>query len=76
MVAEIHRDVVEIRKGLHTVSMEGCAKREGDVSRIVHIEDTIKGLGQKMDKIFYATLVTAGGIIAFLLKAFLPFIIK
>jgi hypothetical protein len=49
----------------------GCAKREVDMVRIDAVEEATKSHGSKLDKIYYTSLVTAGGIIAFLLKAFL-----
>ena len=75
-IKEIYMDVKELRKDLSFISTQGCAKREGDLSRIHYVEQSLLNLGNKMDKIFYATLVTAGGIIVFLVKALWPLIIK
>jgi hypothetical protein len=37
-----------------------------------HVEKIVDSHGRKLDKIYYTSLVTAGGIIAFLIKAFFP----
>ena len=75
-MVEIHNDVMEIRQDMKLISLNGCAKREGDLFRMQNVEDSIKGLGSKMDKIFYASLATAVGIIVFLIKMFVSFVIK
>jgi hypothetical protein len=75
-IIEIHKNVELLRKDVSHVMTEGCAKREGDLSRILHVENGIKSLGDKMDRLFWTTLITALGIIAFLAKAFLPYILK
>ena len=62
----------DLRNDIKELIKNGCAKREGDVKRVETLEKTIESYGRKLDKIFYTSLVTAGGIIAFLLKAFLP----
>ena len=64
-----------LRDDIKKLMMEGCAKREGDMKRVDAVEKTIESHGKKLDKIFYTSLVTAGGIIAFLLKAFLPVVL-
>ncbi len=64
-----------LREDIKKLMMEGCAKREGDMKRVDAVEKTIESHGKKLDKIFYTSLVTAGGIIAFLLKAVLPAIL-
>ena len=64
-----------LREDIKKLMMEGCAKREGDLKRVDAVEKTIESHGAKLDKIFYTSLVTAGGIIAFLLKAFLPVVL-
>lgn len=61
-----------LREDIKCLIRDGCAKREGDIKRVDAVEKTIESHGRKLDKIFYTSLVTAGGIIAFLLKAFLP----
>jgi hypothetical protein len=61
-----------LRGDIKELLVNGCAKREGDMVRIKAVEDASKDHGKKLDKIYYSSLVTAGGIIAFLLKAFLP----
>jgi hypothetical protein len=73
---EIHKNVSSLREDVAKVMTEGCAKREGDLSRITHVEDGIKSLGDKMDRLFWTTLITALGIIAFLAKAFLPYLLR
>ena len=75
-IKEIYKDVKELRKDLSIISNQGCAKREGDLARIHYVEQSLSSLGNKMDKIFYTTLVMAGGIIVFLVKALWPLIIK
>lgn len=61
-----------LREDIKKLMVEGCAKREGDMKRVDAVEKTIESHGKKLDKIFYTSLVTAGGIIVFLLKAVLP----
>ncbi len=61
-----------LRGDIKTMMMDGCAKREGDMMRVEAVEKASESHGKKLDKIYYTSLVTAGGIIAFLLKAFLP----
>jgi hypothetical protein len=63
-----------LREDIKELIKNGCAKREGDINRVELIEKIIDSHGKKLDKIFYTSLVTAGGIIAFLLKAVLPVI--
>ena len=63
-----------LRGDIKNLMIVGCAKREGDMMRIKAVEDTSKEHGHKLDKIFYTSLVTAGGIIVFLLKAFIPMV--
>lgn len=75
-LVEIHNNLSEIRRDLKGVTINGCAKREGDLARMVHIEKTMGDLGTKMDRIFWTSLVTAGGIIAFLAKALLPYLLN
>jgi uncharacterized protein Yka (UPF0111/DUF47 family) len=73
---EIHEDIKSLRKDVSDVMMKGCAKREGDLQRVKNVEKSLDGLGRKMDLIVYASFVTAGGIIVFLIKALWPYIIK
>ena len=75
-IHEIHTMVKDLRVDVTSVMMGGCAKREGDLARMANVEDGIKSIGSKMDNLFWTTLITAMGIIAFLLKAFLPVAIK
>lgn len=65
-----------LRDDIKKLMMEGCAKREGDMKRVDAVEKTIESHGAKLDKIYYTSLVTAGGVIAFLIKAFFPVIFK
>lgn len=60
-----------LRGDIKALMTNGCAKREVDMVRIDAVEEATKSHGSKLDKIYYTSLVTAGGIIAFLLKAFL-----
>ncbi len=71
----VWNSIDELRDDIKKLMMEGCAKREGDMKRVDAVEKTIESHGKKLDKIFYTSLVTAGGIIAFLLKAFLPVVL-
>lgn len=63
-----------LREDIKTLIREGCAKREGDISRIKAVEEISRSHGKKLDRIYYVTLVTAGGVIAFLMKSFSPII--
>jgi hypothetical protein len=63
-----------LRGDIRGLMITGCAKREGDMGRIDAVEKTTDAHGRKLDRIYYTSLVTAGGIIAFLLKAVLPVI--
>lgn len=65
----------DLRADIKELIRNGCAKREGDMKRIELVESIVESHGKKLDKIFYTSLVTAGGIIAFLIKAFLPAIL-
>ena len=61
-----------LRGDIKLLMREGCAKRDGDMQRVAAVERATEAHGKKLDRIFWTSLVTAGGIIAFLLKAFLP----
>lgn len=61
-----------LREDIKELIKHGCAKREGDIKRVDAVEKAIESHGRKLDRIYYTSLITAGGIIAFLLKAFLP----
>ena len=63
--------IEDLRSDIKELLKNGCAKREGDLKRIESVEHVVDSHGKKLDKIFYTSLVTAGGIIAFLLKAFI-----
>ena len=69
-------DILEIKKEVKSININGCSKRNGDMIRIEHVEMGMLDLSKKMDKLFYTTLVTAVGIIAFLFKAFLPYLVN
>lgn len=62
----------DLREDIKLLIREGCAKREGDIQRVDQIEKDVDSHGAKLDRIYYISLVTAGGVIAFLLKAFIP----
>ena len=64
-----------LREDIKSLIANGCAKREGDMKRLDAVEKSVESHGSKLDKIYYTSLVTAGGIIAFLLKAFFPAIV-
>lgn len=61
-----------LREDIKELIKNGCAKREGDMQRVGAVERRIESHGKKLDRIYYTSLVTAGGVIVFLLKAFLP----
>jgi len=62
----------DLRNDIKELIKNGCAKREGDIRRVEFAEKIIESHGRKLDRIYYTSLVTAGGIIVFLLKTFLP----
>ena len=62
----------DLRNDIKELIKNGCAKREGDMKRVEFVEKAIEAHGRKLDRIYYTSLVTAGGIIVFLLKTFLP----
>ena len=69
---DVWESIEGLRGDIKEVMMRGCAKREGDLERTRAVEDSLRELRVDMKKIYYTSLVTAGGIIAFLLKAFIP----
>jgi len=75
-LVEIHKDIRSLREDVSDVMTHGCAKREGDLQRIVSVENSLDNLSKNISKIVYATFITAGGIIIFLIKALWPYIIK
>ena len=68
--------ITGLRGDIRTLMVDGCAQRKADIVRLEVVEDATKDHGKKLDKIYYTSLVTAGGIIAFLIKAFLPYFIR
>ena len=62
----------DIREDIKILVRSGCAKREGDLLRVDQIKRDVDAHGAKLDRIYYTSLVTAGGVIMFLLKAFIP----
>ena len=72
---DVWESIEGLRGDIREVMVKGCAKREGDLERTRAVEDSLRELRTDMKKIFYTSLVTAGGIIAFLIKAFLPMFI-
>ena len=58
-----------LRSDIKVLMKEGCAVRQADIVRITSVEESTREQGKKLDRIYYTSLVTAGGIIAFLLKA-------
>lgn len=63
-------DIHDLRTDVKTVMVSGCAKRNGDLNRIEHVEEGLDELKDLIKKLFYTSLVTAFGIVAFLIKAF------
>ena len=63
-------DIHDLRDDVKAVMLEGCAKRNGDITRIEHVEDGLDELKDIMKKLLYTSFVTALGICAFLVKAF------
>ena len=68
---EIHSHINELRKDVKEVMLNGCAKREGDLQLISDVKDDVVELRSWMKGIFYTSLVTCLGIIAFMVKAFI-----
>lgn len=67
---------LRIEAKVDKINEHGCAHRMDDLRRIETVEDAIRAFGNKMDRLFYASLATALGIIAFLIKALWPYIVK
>jgi len=72
---DIWESIDGLREDIKEVAIKGCAKREGDLDRTIRVENSLDDLRRDMKKIYYTTLVTAGGVIAFLIKAFVPLFI-
>lgn len=73
---EIHDHLRGLRSDVTKVMVDGCAKREGDLTRIKHVETGLNEMKDLLKWILRTSIVTAFGIIAFLLKAFLPYVLK
>lgn len=58
-----------LRNDIRELMVSGCARRNGDLLRIQNVEQTTKDQGVKLDKIYYISLVAAGGIIMLLLRS-------
>ena len=74
-ILEIHRDVKSLRSDVTEVMMNGCSKREADLNRIAAVEGSLIEVKDTLKWILRTSLVTAFGIVAFLIKAFLPYLI-
>ena len=75
-ILAIHTNIESLRKDVTSVMVNGCAKREGDVKELKTVKDDMRDMKNDIKNIYRTSLVTAGGIILFLLKAFLPYLIK
>ena len=69
-IFEIHSDIKSLRRDISEVMLKGCAKREGDVNRIEHVEDSLGEVKDTLKWILRTSVVTAIGIAAFVIKAF------
>jgi hypothetical protein len=66
----LRTDIHDLRDDVKFVMTQGCAKRNGDLMRIDHVEDGLTEIKDIMKRLLYTSFITALGICAFLIKAF------
>lgn len=77
VVRKLGDDISYLRRDIKEVVTNGCAKREGDVNAVKAVKLEVEELKDGIKKLYHTSLVTALGIIAFLIKAFIwPLIVK
>ena len=69
-VNALRADIHDLRDDVKTVMISGCAKRNGDIRRIDYVEGGLNEIKDIMKKLLYTSFITALGICAFLIKAF------
>jgi len=52
----------------NNIYAKGCARREDDIKRIEAMEDWLKSIERKLDRIFFGTMGTLIAVLTFLLK--------
>ena len=63
-----------LREDIKGLMISGCAKRNGDVQRVDALEEAHRDQADKINRIYYISLVASGGIIMLLLKSLLSYI--
>jgi len=64
-------DLRDIWTTVNRIESRGCARREDDMKRIDAVEDWLKSVERKLDRIFYGTIGTLLAMAGFLLKLIL-----